>query len=99
MLVVLIFFLFFIIELKLVNADVRCRGGYINGICTSWYYYDSRTEGEVPEAQPTEVPFQETQTMSQWVLSQFFTLVFQFFGIVVLFIILIVLIQSIIESK
>jgi uncharacterized membrane protein YhaH (DUF805 family) len=89
---ILTFFLVFILQFELVTASLATRPRY---------YESEVTEEVLPEAvQPLEVPetIREAQTASQWILSQFFILVFQFFGIVILLIILIILLQVITES-
>lgn len=103
--IILIFFLFFILHFNLVKASATHCTYYVDGICMSWYYFDSReyeTE-EAPPQQPQvpqpEVPFQETRTFVQNVPPEFITLLFQFFGIVILLIILVILLQSIIEVE
>jgi len=100
---VLIFFLVFLINLNLVNAL-----DYMDKYSSRGYYFDSGeyaeeagipgTEG-LPAEVPTKVPFQETQVASQQTMSQFYTLVFQFFGMVILLILLIILIQTLISSQ
>lgn len=92
----LIIFLVLIIQFNLVSASATRCHIYVDGICTTWYYYAS--EAEAPPSAPAEVPFQQTQILSQQIISQFITLVFQFFGMVLLFILLIILLQSLVES-
>jgi hypothetical protein len=92
--------LFFIFQSSLVNGQCR-HTDTTTGECLDGKIFDYRdyeTE-EIPEEVKTPRTFQETQTLSEWILSEFFTLTFQFFGIVILFIILIILLESIIESE
>ncbi|MEM5778380.1 MAG: hypothetical protein QXD43_03480 [Candidatus Aenigmatarchaeota archaeon] len=53
----------------------------------------------IPTEEISEVPFRETRVAAREFTTELVTLIFQFFGIVVLLIVLIVLIQSLIEAK
>jgi hypothetical protein len=93
---ILIFFLVFILNFKLSLGTQQCSCGFdtFTGECFECEHYIPP-----PETVPPEVPqiFQETQTASQRITSQLISLIFQFFGMVILFVILVLLLQTVIE--
>ena len=95
---ILIFFLAFSLHLKQTNASATTCHIYIDGVCQSWYYFDSRDYVTEETVETTTETVQQVQPLGQEIMSQFISLVFQFFGIVILFFILIVLLESVIES-
>lgn len=98
--VCLTFFLFLFIHIRSVNSlsTGQCRY-YLNDACQNFFNYDSSQYEEVQ--QTVEIPQQISQiqaTTNDYTLI-FINLVVQFFCMVVLFILLIVLLESILESK
>jgi len=107
----LILFLVFILQLKLVSSlpTGACHHTDTStGMCldgTTSGYQESEEAETPPEAQP-EIPTETLkETMKENLLTAseiskiFFTLVVQFFGMVILFIFLVILIQMFIESR
>lgn len=87
---ILIFFLVFSLQFKLVSSlsTGHCRY-YINGICqTEGVYYPEETVSQEEEIKKVNIPY-----------SNFVILVLQLVGIIVLFILLVVIIQSLTKSK
>lgn len=107
----IIFFLFFFIQIELVSASIFCNNDYTSpysqrGDCIDTSDFinpeeapETPTEtGESPTQTQLEIPFMETQTTSQKIMSQLITLIVEFFGMVMLFIILVLLLQTFIGS-
>lgn len=88
---VLIFFLVFILYFKLGSSSAtECRCGYVDGECD--YNCEQYISGETTEA------IQETGGEAINLPSAFLTLTFQFFGIVILLIFLVVLLEEVTKS-
>lgn len=98
---VLIFFLSFSFYFKIGNASATDCHVYIDGVCQTWYYYNS-AESEEQIQETVEAPreiMRETAATTTEFSSTFLSLAFQFFSIVILFILLIVLLESVLEPK
>ncbi len=101
LLLVLIFFLSFSFYFKPVNASATDCHVYIDGVCQTWYHFDS-AESEEQIQETVEAPretMRETAATTTEFSSTFLSLAFQFFSIVILFILLIVLLESVLEPK
>jgi len=94
---ILFLFLFFVKDLKIANADLMDCRIYVDGACNDVNYliYEPIMEEIV---QTGEQAIQQTRVEAQGIPTEFISLVFQFFSIVILFILLIVLLESVLES-
>jgi hypothetical protein len=92
----LIFFLVFILQFKLVNSlnTGQCHNfDTSTGKCLDGYIFDS---SKYQEAQASaEETINEVAKPPVEIPTEFFTLVFQFFGIVILFIFLVILLEEV----
>ena len=96
---VLIFFLFFSFYLRQVRANASTSGGSeSDGYDMSAYYQNQYGEGSVPFQAPEEIASQVSSQAAQFSI-QFLAMAFQLFGIVVLGILLIVIVEELIKSN
>lgn len=88
-------------DFKPVKATASECHVYVNGICLTWYHYETPQQEELVNETiqtPTET-MGETATQTTEFSLRFLTLAFQLFGIVVLFILLVVMIEELANSS